>query len=49
MKRLSQITETNETEWEELVRSPERLCRCTDMSASGGHSNRAAEFPLFCG
>jgi hypothetical protein len=23
MKRLSQITETNEAEWEKLVRSPE--------------------------
>jgi hypothetical protein len=49
MKRLSQITETNETEWEELVRSPERLCRCTDMSASGGHSIAPPNFRFFVG
>jgi hypothetical protein len=34
MKRLPQIIETNEAGWEKLVRSPERVCRCTDMSAS---------------
>jgi hypothetical protein len=34
MKRLLQITETNEAEWEKLVRSPV-VCRCTDMAASG--------------
>src|SRR4030095_381960 len=49
MTRLSQITETNETEWEELVRSPERLCRCTDMSASGGHSIAPPNFRFFVG
>ena len=35
MKRLSQITNTNEAEWEKLVRSPEQVCRFARMSAIG--------------
>ena len=39
--RLSQITETNEAEWEKLVRSPETGSRCTGMSAIGGKADIA--------